>query len=79
MGKTETCIEEYANVFPQPVGDKAKVALQGERGLLNKCDDVGDGVAIVVRAWRGLSVTDKGLLCLKQVVSARGTCLLSSS
>jgi len=27
MGKTETCIEEYANVFPQPVGDKAKVAL----------------------------------------------------
>jgi len=47
--------------------------------LLNKCDDVGDGVAIVVRAWRGLSVTDKGLLCLKQVVSARGTCLLSTS
>ena len=77
MRKTETCIEEYANVFPQPVGDEAKVALQGKRGLLNECGDMGDGVAVVVRAQRGLSVTDKGLLCLKQVVSTWEACLLS--
>ena len=50
MGKTETCIEEYANVFPQPVGDKAKVALWGKRGLLKECGDMGDGVAVVAKA-----------------------------